>query len=237
MSFRPASRPLVLHAQQLVHRWQANSAPLFCLRELSLHAGESLFIHGPSGCGKSTLLSLICGVACASEGQVSVCGRDWRTLGASRRDAWRADHIGYIFQQFNLLPYLSPLDNAMLPGRFSTARQQATAAQGGLRQEAAWLLERMGLSTDTWHRPCHQLSVGQQQRVAAARALLGSPPLIVADEPTSALDETSRQDFMQTLLHACDAARSAIIFVSHDLRLASHFQRSVAWANLVQGKA
>lgn len=237
MSLSPAPTPIVLRAQGLVHRWQPASAPLFRLPELSLHAGESLFIHGPSGCGKSTLLSLICGVARASEGQVSVCGQDWGALSASRRDAWRADHIGYIFQQFNLLPYLSPLDNAMLPGRFSASRKQAAGARGGLRDEAARLLGCMGLSGDAWQRPCHQLSVGQQQRVAAARALLGSPPLIVADEPTSALDETSRQAFMQTLLQACDAARSAIVFVSHDLRLASHFQRSVAWANLVQGKA
>jgi putative ABC transport system ATP-binding protein len=227
-------KPPVLEVRGLVHRWQKNAPPLFQVSELTLHAGESLFIHGPSGCGKSTLLSLICGVSGASEGAVCVQGQDWRLMSASRRDAWRGDHIGYIFQQFNLLPYLSPLDNAMLPGQFSRARKQALDGNAGVRQEAENLLKRMGLQGNTLHRASQQLSVGQQQRVAAARALLGAPALVVADEPTSALDEASREAFMQTLLQACTDAGSAVVFVSHDLRLATHFKRSLAWCELME---
>lgn len=229
--------PAVLDIRGLVHRFQKNAAPVLQVNELTLHAGESLFIHGPSGCGKSTLLSLICGVHGASEGAVCVRGQDWRLMSASQRDAWRGDHIGYIFQQFNLLPYLSPLDNAMLPGRFSRVRKQALDARAGVRQEAENLLKRMGLADNTLHRASQQLSVGQQQRVAAARALLGSPALVVADEPTSALDEASRDAFMQTLLQACADAGSSVVFVSHDLRLAPHFKRSLAWCELMEQSA
>lgn len=222
----------VLRIDGLAHGWSPNDAPLFRLPALHLRAGESLFIHGPSGCGKSTLLSLLCGITPARSGQVSVQGTDWRALPAHRRDAWRADHIGYIFQQFNLLPYLSPLDNVLLPCRFSARRRQGTTAQGGPQAQARTLLARMQLPEAAWQAPSAQLSVGQQQRVAAARALIGRPALVVADEPTSALDEATRDAFMATFLQACDEAQAAVVFVSHDQRLATHFQRSLAWAEL-----
>lgn len=227
-----ASHPGVLQIDALTHGWSPNDPPLFQLPSLTLRAGESLFIHGPSGCGKSTLLSLLCGITPARHGQVCVQGTDWRALPAHRRDAWRADHIGYIFQQFNLLPYLSPLDNVLLPCRFSARRRQGSAAQGGPQAQARTLLARMQLPEAAWQAPSAQLSVGQQQRVAAARALIGRPALVVADEPTSALDEATRNAFMATFLQACDEAQAAVVFVSHDQRLAPHFQRSLAWADL-----
>ena len=212
-----ASPPWVLQIDALAHGWSTNDPPLFQLPSLTLRAGESLFIHGPSGCGKSTLLSLLCGITLARSGQVYVQGTDWRAMPAHRRDAWRADHIGYIFQQFNLLPYL---------------RRQGSANQGGPQAQARTLLARMQLPEATWQAPSAQLSVGQQQRVAAARALIGRPALVVADEPTSALDEATRDAFMDTFLQACDEAQAAVVFVSHDQRLAPHFQRSLAWAEL-----
>ena len=227
----------VLEIEGLAHGWSAAQAPLFTLPRLTLGAGESLFIHGPSGCGKSTLLSLLCGITPARRGQVRVQGADWQSLSGRRRDAWRADHIGYIFQQFNLLPYLSPLDNVLLPGRFSARRRQGSEAQGGAQAEARQLLGRMQLPQASWQVPSATLSVGQQQRVAAARALIGRPALVVADEPTSALDEATRDAFMDTFLQACAEARAAVVFVSHDQRLACHFQRSMAWAALVEAAA
>ncbi len=225
--------PPVLQIEALQHCWVSDKPALFHLPRLTLRAGDSLFIHGPSGCGKSTLLSLLCGITQARSGQVCVQGQDWRSLSGRRRDAWRADHIGYIFQQFNLLPYLNPLDNVTLPCAFSARRRQGSEAQGGAVAEARALLGRMQLPESCWRSPSAQLSVGQQQRVAAARALMGCPSLVVADEPTSALDEATRAAFMDTFLQACGDAQAAVVFVSHDQRLARHFQRSLAWDELV----
>jgi len=153
-------------------------------------------------------------------GTVALLGRDWATLGASARDRHRADHLGYIFQQFNLLPYLSVLDNVRLPLRFSAAR----AARAGA-DAAEQLLARTGLPRPLWTQRADRLSVGQQQRVAAARALVGAPAVVIADEPTSALDEDLREAFMALLLDSCAAAGSALLFVSHDARLAERFHR------------
>lgn len=222
-----------LDITKLQHHWPGQAQPLFQLDSLQLNAGQTLFIHGPSGCGKSTLLSLICGIAAARQGSIKVQGRDWAALKGHRRDAWRADHIGYVFQQFNLLPYLSALDNVTLPCSFSSHRQKGCAQDGGVQHEARTLLSKMRLPESLWHSRSATLSVGQQQRVAAARALIGRPSLVVADEPTSALDEATRDAFMDTFLEACQSANAAVVFVSHDQRLAKHFQRALPWAELV----
>ena len=192
-----------------------------------------MFLHGPSGSGKSTLLGLLAGVLLPGGGQVRLLGTDWAALSGARRDAFRADHVGYIFQQFNLLPYLSVLDNVLLPCRFSALRRQrADAAAGTARASAAALLERVGLGAPLWTRPAAQLSVGQQQRVAAARALIGQPELVIADEPTSALDAALRDSFMALLLQQCRDAGSTLVFVSHDERLAARFDTTLALAQV-----
>jgi putative ABC transport system ATP-binding protein len=199
------------------------------LDALQVARGEAVFLHGPSGCGKSTLLSLLAGVLVPREGTVALAGQDWRALPAARRDAFRADHVGYIFQQFNLLPYLSALDNVLLGCRFSCLRAgRATALAGSAGAHARALLEHVGLSGSFWQRGARELSVGQQQRVAAARALVGRPDLVIADEPTSALDAALRDGFMALLLGECRAAGSTLVFVSHDERLAARFDRSVS---------
>jgi putative ABC transport system ATP-binding protein len=195
-----------------------------------------LFVRGPSGCGKSTLLSLLAGVLTATSGEVKLLGHDWRRLSTAQRDQRRADHVGYIFQQFNLLPYLSVLDNVLLPTRFSALRAARASSAGRKPRAAAQeLLEQLALGTAFWKRPASALSVGQQQRVAAARALIGRPELVIADEPTSALDEALRSSFMGLLLRACAAAGSALVFVSHDARLADLFTRHVDLPTLNQG--
>ena len=214
-----------LDLQALRYRWPGASADTLVLDSLQLAPGDKVFLRGPSGCGKSTLLSLAAGVLLPQAGQVRLLGQDWAGLRSGARDRWRADHLGYIFQQFNLLPYLSVLDNVRLPLRFSRRRATRSAASGA--DSAEMLLERSGLPPGLWRQPAGALSVGQQQRVAAARALIGAPELVVADEPTSALDEDLRESFMALLLERCNATRSALLFVSHDLRLAARFDRII----------
>ncbi|WP_437341770.1 ATP-binding cassette domain-containing protein [Cupriavidus basilensis] len=178
----------VIDLRDIAFTWPAQAAPGLRLDRLRLGAGEQVFVCGPSGSGKSTLLSMLAGVLLPQQGTVRVLGTALGALSASRRDRFRADHVGLVFQQFNLLPYLSVVDNVLLPCRFSPARRERTAAQGETPEAAARaLLRQLDLSPALWQRPVTQLSVGQQQRVAAARALIGCPQVVLADEPTSAL--------------------------------------------------
>jgi putative ABC transport system ATP-binding protein len=212
-----------LHIHQLRFRWPGQTQDCLQIDQLQLSAGERLLVRGDSGCGKSTLLSLAAGVLLSPAGQISLLGQDWRSLSDGRREQWRADHVGYLFQQFNLLTYLSPIDNVLLPCRLSALRAQR--CQGQAAGQAQDLLQALGIGPQLWHRPCAQLSVGQQQRVAAARALIGQPELVIADEPTSALDERRRDEFMELLLRQCERVGSALLFVTHDRRLSTHFEQ------------
>jgi putative ABC transport system ATP-binding protein len=219
----------VIDIRKLRFAWPGADTDCVALDALRVARGEAVFLHGPSGCGKSTLLSLLAGVLVPREGTVALAGQDWRALAPARRDAFRADHVGYIFQQFNLLPYLSALDNVLLGCRFSRLRAgRAADLAGSAGAHARALLEHVGLSGAFWQRGARELSVGQQQRVAAARALVGRPDLVIADEPTSALDAALRDAFMALLLGECRAAGSTLVFVSHDERLATRFDRSVS---------
>ncbi|MCB1938379.1 MAG: ABC transporter ATP-binding protein [Rhodocyclaceae bacterium] len=205
--------------------WPGADRPCLDMAGFTLSAGERLFLHGPSGSGKTTLLSLIGGVLRADAGALRVLGHDLSALSGPRRDRFRADHIGFIFQQFNLIPYLSAADNIALPCRFSPLRAQRA---GDVAAAVARLAGHLDLPADLLARPAAELSVGQQQRVAAARALIGGPALVIADEPTSALDAARQQVFLDLLLNECAAVGASLLFVSHDLRLAGRFDRSVA---------
>lgn len=205
-----------------------NSPRLLNIERFDVAEGERLFLRGPSGSGKSTLLGLIAGVITPQEGQINVMGKDMSALTHSQRDAIRADRLGVIFQMFNLVPYLSVTQNVALPCRFSKARSAAVKAAGGVETEARRLLARLGLDDPALlKRNVTDLSVGQQQRVAAARALIGSPALIIADEPTSALDADSRDRFIELLSEEVTASGAALLFVSHDAGLAPLFDRAV----------
>jgi putative ABC transport system ATP-binding protein len=157
---------------------------------------------------------------------VEFLGQDWACLPPGRRDRRRAQFVGVIFQQFNLLSYLSCLDNVLLPCRLSPVR--AARCTGAAQDEARRLLHRMELPPALWQRSAGALSIGQQQRVAAARALIGRPALVIADEPTSALDEPLREAFMALLMGECLAGGSTLVFVSHDERLAGHFDERLS---------
>jgi putative ABC transport system ATP-binding protein len=231
----------IVEVRELHHRWPgASAAEALRVAHLALGAGERVFVQGASGSGKSTLLALVAGILAPAAGHVVVAGVDWAGLAGAARDRHRADHLGIVFQQFNLLPYLSVLDNVRLPCRFSPRRAaQAGGGSGGGGggggaevAAAEALLERLALPRAVWRRPAAALSVGQQQRVAAARALIGRPAVLLADEPTSALDDAARDGFLELLLAESAAAGSAVLFVSHDGRLAHHFDRRVAIAEL-----
>ncbi|MDR2051298.1 MAG: ATP-binding cassette domain-containing protein [Deltaproteobacteria bacterium] len=213
--------------------WPGQENPVLHIPELTIKAGERLFIFGPSGSGKSTLLGLLSGVLTASEGEVSVQGTALHKLGGAARDRFRGDHVGVIFQQFNLVPYLSILENVLIPCRFSARRAARAARQAGSAALAARnLLECLDLRAELWERRVAHLSVGQQQRVAAARALIGGPELLIADEPTSSLDADRRRDFLRLLLRECENSGSTLIFVSHDQGLAAEFSSAANFEEL-----
>jgi putative ABC transport system ATP-binding protein len=216
-----------IEVRDLEFGW-SNSVTLLSIHAFDVAPRERVLLHGPSGSGKSTLLGLIGGVLEARKGSVRVLGWDLGTLSGSQRDAFRAEHVGFIFQMFNLIPYLSMLENVLLPALFSRARR-ARIAGAAARAEGRRLLRALGLASESLlNRPVTQLSIGQQQRVAAARALLGRPDLIVADEPTSALDFDTRAGFLELLMRECASAGTTLLFVSHDTSLRPLFDRSVA---------
>ena len=194
--------------------------------ELTLERGTRAFLFGPSGSGKTTLLGVLAGVLEAEEGEVRVLGEDLASLSGAQRDAFRAEHIGYVFQMFNLIPYLSVLDNIALPARM-TAGRRARLDGAGVRETAAQLADHLHIG-DLLKKPVTELSVGQQQRVAACRALIGSPELIVADEPTSSLDFDRREAFLELLFQECERAGATLVFVSHDRTLEGMFSRTIS---------
>lgn len=221
------AQPPALSCKNLRFAWP-NSPRLLHIDDFHVARGERLFLRGPSGSGKSTLLGLIAGVITPQDGEICVMQYDMATLKNSARDAIRADHIGVIFQQFNLVPYLSVTKNVALPCQFSSARMSVAKQAGGVETEAKRLLARLGLDDPSLlKRNVTDLSVGQQQRVAAARALIGSPSLIIADEPTSALDADSRDRFIELLSEEATRSGAALLFVSHDSALAPLFDRAV----------
>ena len=208
-------------------------AELLDIPSFHLERGESLFLKGPSGSGKTTLRSLHGGVQKPGRGSIRLLGEDLEKLSAARRDHFRVDHTGYIFQQFNLLPFLSVRENVELPCHFSALRRQrARERHGSPAQAASHLLGQLGLGGELHERRADSLSIGQQQRVAAARALIGQPELVIADEPTSALDADSREAFLQLLFAECREAGASLLFVSHDQSLAGLFDRSLSLSDL-----
>jgi len=212
--------------------WQSSTEPVIDIDALRIALGERVFLRGPSGSGKSTLLSLLAGVITPQRGSVRVLGQDIGALGGPARDRFRADHVGFIFQMFNLIPYLSVVENVRLPCGFSQRRRaNAQRAGGSVDGDALRLLEHLDMTRDgLLQRPVTELSVGQQQRVAAARALIGAPELVIADEPTSSLDADRRTAFIDLLFGECARERATLIFVSHDATLAGLFDRAIELA-------
>lgn len=228
------SQAAAIHVENLRFGWEPGRLVLD-IPDFSVAAGERIFLHGPSGCGKSTLLALLAGVTKPDAGRITLTDNHLHQMTQGARDRFRAEHMGVIFQTFNLMPFLSVLDNVRLGFAFSKTRQKRVirdARERGLTIES--LAGRLGLGEDVMGRQVRDLSIGQQQRVAVARALLGGPQLVIADEPTSALDTQTRDRFIQLLTDECQRYGSTLVFVSHDMSLASHFDRMLDLTELNQ---
>jgi putative ABC transport system ATP-binding protein len=226
----------IISIENLQFSWP-KGPPVLQISEFQLARGERLLVQGPSGIGKTSLLSLISGIIRPQARSFNVLGKDLLLRSAAACDQLRGEQMGVIFQQFNLLPYLSVLQNVLLPTQLFPQREKRCIDQDASGEaQAMRLLDALGLPATIWHQPSHQLSVGQQQRVAAARALIGAPDLILADEPTSALDEDRQQEFMQLLMEQVRLTGAACIIVSHQRTLNQFFDRVIDLAVINQAK-
>jgi putative ABC transport system ATP-binding protein len=223
----------VVHMSGVRFNWPGRNGFTLAIEDFRLKEGERLLLIGPSGSGKSTFLSLLAGIVTPQEGSIDILGTDIARLRGGSRDRFRADHFGIIFQMFNLLPYGSVIDNVLLPLSFSKARRKRAETEGGLEAAAIRLLESLGIEKDLIDSAsASSLSVGQQQRVAAARALIGRPEIIVADEPTSSLDRGRQQAFLDLLFADVEVAEASLVMVSHDESLVPRFSRVAELAKI-----
>lgn len=223
----------ILHLENVQYHWPGRASFGLRVPQLTLAPAESVLLLGESGSGKSTLLSLICGTITATSGRVHVAGKDIAKLSAGQRDRFRAEQIGLIFQQFNLLPFASVQDNILLPLKFAPHRRERTPNPV---IEATRLCQGLGLPDGVMLEKAGALSVGQQQRVAAVRALIGNPPLIIADEPTSSLDAATQTTFLDLLFRQAQENNTMILMVSHDARLSEKFDRVIHMSDIAQSE-
>ncbi len=207
----------------------AADKPVLDIPNWSVLPGEQVFIYGPSGCGKSTLLNLLSGMLTPEAGEVTVLEQRLDNMTPRQRDRFRADYVGYVFQQFNLIPYLSAIDNVRLAQHFSKRGSKADALT-----EIELLLTQLNISQDDRRKPIAKLSIGQQQRVAIARALINKPEILIADEPTSSLDQKNRDNFMSMLMSLVNEHNITLVFVSHDMSLSRYFKRVDALPDINQ---
>lgn len=215
---------LLVQISGMGFRWSKQQKELLSIDEFSIDKKQHVFIQGDSGSGKTTLLDLLCGINTCTRGALNVLGNDLKALSSQKRDRFRGDHLGVIFQQFNLLPFLSVKENIQLPCGFSEKKLQNI---DNMSEEVLRLLDALDLSSSLINTTVTELSAGQQQRVAVCRALIGSPELIIADEPTSALDMKNRDRFLQLLFQEANKHDSTVVFVSHDPSIAHHFPKMI----------
>lgn len=209
---------------------KAKDSPFLKIPSLVLSKGEKVFLSGPSGCGKSTFLEILSGILKPDAGHIYFEGKDLVALKDRDRDQLRSYKIGYIFQSHNLVPYLSVYENIELPLEINSLNKTVYTKEEK-QQEVSRLIDSLELTA--WKdNKVTELSVGQQQRVAAARAMIAKPSLILADEPTSSLDYEHREKFMTLFLDICAKENTTVIFVSHDPTLEKYFDRTIQFKDL-----
>ena len=204
--------------------WSKNKDFKIFIPELKISEGEKVLLLGESGSGKTTLLSLVSGFLSPISGDIYLNEKNINSLSARSRDQYRSDNIGIIFQQFNLLPYASVIDNIILPLYFSKVRASKIINQ---KETAINLCKSLRLPNTVTRMQANNLSVGQQQRVAVARALIGNPSLVIADEPTSSLDSDAQNIFLDLMFSQIEKNNSSLLMVSHDTSLSSYFDRVI----------
>lgn len=220
----------LIHLERVCFRYPSARADTLVISDFRMKKEEKIFLFGPSGCGKSTFLELLAGVLTPQQGEVRILGYNLSKLDPAARDRFRAQHIGYVFQSFNLIPYLSVVENIELPIYLCPERRKKLT-DSDIRAEMERLTSVLGIQSFLYRRVTH-LSVGQQQRVAVARALLGNPELILADEPTSSLDYDHREKFIKLLFELCEERGTSVLFVSHDRSLEKLFDRSLSLSDI-----
>jgi putative ABC transport system ATP-binding protein len=221
--------PDAVHMHHVVFGYEPGH-PILKVDDLRIAEGKRVFLYGPSGSGKTTLLGLITGILQPQQGSCEVLGKEMTKLSMSARDKHRGSEMGYIFQSFNLIPYLSVRQNIDLPCRVHERRRKRILSPT-LEQEVVRIAERLEIDTHL-DRGVKKLSTGQQQRVAIARAVIGRPSLVIADEPTSSLDTDRRERFLELLFEVCDEAHATLIFVSHDRSLMTRFDEQISIADI-----
>ena len=200
--------------------------------ELHLSRGKTYLLLGPSGSGKSTFLNLLAGILRAQSGALHIADQDMMTVGASAIDRFRGEHIGFIFQSLNLIPWLTVKDNIALGLTFAPKRRQSL--EQDTLQAIENLVQAMNIDAALLTSSAGQLSIGQQQRVAAARALIGAPDIILADEPSSALDDANTTAFFDLLMARLDRSRQMLLVVSHDTRLVDYFDEVLQIGDIIE---
>ena len=219
---------LAIAIKELVFGFSSNAEPILKIPTWEVKANQRIFLQGNSGSGKSTLLALLAGLRTPTSGAVTVLDTPISRLSGRKRDAFRAKNIGVVFQNLNLIPFLSVLDNILLAAQFGSGSLTA------LRARALELLQRVNLEPSLSSRKAEELSIGQQQRVAIVRALINSPALLLADEPTSALDYENKASFLNLLNDVLDDTNCAMVFVSHDPSIGDMFEHRIALSDLNQ---
>lgn len=233
MSISDPTRPELsaIRLNEIVYHYPKSTKPVLHIDDWQVSTGEHVFIHGRSGTGKSTLLNLLAGILTSDTGEIEILGQSLSSLSSRQRDAFRAKHIGIVFQQFNLVSYLTVLENIQLAAYFADTSNQE------LEQRCKEMFKGLKLDLELMNRRADRLSVGQQQRVAIARALINQPRLLIVDEPTSALDSDAKSGFMSMLMSLLRQTETTLIFVSHDEDLRSFFSQHISMAELNRASA
>ncbi len=214
----------IVKIESLRFQWSKNNNFKIFVPKLEVGRGKKVLFLGESGSGKTTLLSLICGFLEPLSGSISINDKIISDLTSTNKDAYRSDNIGIIFQQFNLLPYANVIDNIILPLYFSKQRSKKVENKINAAMD---LCNQLRLPESILNQKASNLSVGQQQRVAVARALIGSPSIIVADEPTSSLDTEAQELFLDLMFDQISKNSSTLLMVSHDKSLTNYFDQVI----------